>query len=248
MKIGIVGAGMLGATLARRCTAAGHAVKLANARGPDSIRDLVEGMGTRAVTVAEAVADVDIIVVSIPQGAVETLSAGLFHEVPDDVVIIDTGNYYPGLRDQPIAEIEAGLAEGLWVSRQLGRPVVKALNSISFTSLADGGRASGAPGRIALPVSGDDPAAKAVVVRLLDEIGFDGVDAGALAESWRQQPGTPVYCTDLDREGVTRGLDLADKAQSPARRDQFIAQMLPALRTGEKIDLVALGRTIYGAP
>jgi len=102
--------------------------------------------------------------------------------------------------------------------------------------------------RIALPVAGHDPAAKAVVMKLLDEIGFNGVDAGPLEESWRQQPGTPTYCTDLDRAGVIQALAIASKSHAPARRDQFIQQMLLLTRQGAAPDLISLGRSIYGAP
>jgi predicted dinucleotide-binding enzyme len=107
------------------------------------------------------------------------------------------------------------MTESRWVSQQLGRPVVKAFNNIAARSLMNGGRPKGAPGRIALPVAGDDPAAKAVVLRLLDRLGFDGVDAGGLDESWRQQPGTPVYGTDRDAEGVRRGLAEARPERPP---------------------------------
>jgi len=248
MRIGILGAGMIGANLARKLGRAGHEVRIANSRGPETIRELAAETGATAVTAAEAVREVEIAIVSIPQGAVEKLPSGLFEGVPPEVIVIDTGNYYPGLRDAAIEEIEAGLPESVWVSRKLGRPVVKAFNSISFTSLAEAGRPAGDPGRIALPVAGDETAAKQAVIDLLDGIGFDGIDAGPLEESWRQQPGTPVYCTDLDRERATRALALADRARAPDLRDRFIEQMLKALRAGEKPDLIALGRAIYGAP
>lgn len=248
MEIGIIGAGMMGANLARKFSNVGHRVKLANSRGADSIRGLASEIGATAATLADAARDVELIILSIPQGAVELLPHDLLSAVPPGVVIVDTGNYYPGLRDQKIDEIEAGLPESVWVSQKLDRSVVKAFNSISFTSLANAAQPSGEPGRIALPVAGDDPAAKKVVIGLLDAIGFDGLDAGSLADSWQQQPGTPVYCTDLDLDGVKKALAMADKAQAPARRDAFIAKMLPLIRQGGAVDLIALGRSIYGAP
>ena len=109
-------------------------------------------------------------------------------------------------RDGRIEEIEQGTTESRWVADQLGRPVVKAFNNVYAAHLLERGQAAGSPGRIALPVAGDNDAAKAVVIRLVDELGFDGVDAGNLDESWRQQPGTPVYGTDHDAEGVRRAL------------------------------------------
>ena len=127
------------------------------------------------------------------------------------MVVVDTGNYYPQQRDGRIGGIEAGGTESRWVAQQLRRPVVKAFNNIYAQHLLGLGRPAGAPGRIALPVAGDVEAAKAVVVRLLDELGFDGVDAGGLDESWRQQPGSPVYATDFDAAGVKRALSEATK-------------------------------------
>jgi len=101
------------------------------------------------------------------------------------------------------------------VAQQLGRPVIKAFNNIYARHLLELGRPKGTAGRIALPVSGDDEAAKAIVLKLVDELGFDGVDAGGLAESWRQQPGTPVYARDFDAEGVRRALSEANKKRTP---------------------------------
>jgi predicted dinucleotide-binding enzyme len=135
----------------------------------------------------------------------------LFRGLPEAVIVVDTGNYYPSFRDGRIDAIESGMTESGWVAQQLGRPVVKAFNNIIAHSLAEGGLPAGAKGRIALPVAGDDRRAKAVVIDLIDALGFDGIDSGSLDESWRQQPGTPVYCTDLDVDGVRRGLSQADR-------------------------------------
>jgi 8-hydroxy-5-deazaflavin:NADPH oxidoreductase len=137
---------------------------------------------------------------------------------PGHVVVVDTGNYYPRQRDGRIEAIEAGLPESQWVAQQLGRPVIKAFNNIYARHLLELGRPKGTTGRIALPVSGDDEAAKAIVLKLVDELGFDGVDAGGLHESWRQQPGTPVYTKDFDAEGVRRALSEAKKERTPEWR------------------------------
>ena len=116
-------------------------------------------------------------------------------------VVIDTGNYYPS-RDGRIEEIEAGLPDSQWVARVLGRPVIKAFNNIVAPSLAARGVPAGTPGRVCLSVAGDDPRSKKLVLGLIDALGFDGLDAGALADSWRQQPGTPAYCRDLAPPGT----------------------------------------------
>jgi 8-hydroxy-5-deazaflavin:NADPH oxidoreductase len=206
MKIGIIGTGQIGGTLTRRFTTLGHQVSIANSRGPETLTGLAKETGARAVTAKEAARAGEVVVVTIPEGRIPDLPKDLFAGVPDSVVVIDTGNYYPRQRDGRIAEIEAGLPESRWVERQLRRPVVKAFNNIYAKHLLEFGRPSGAPNRIALPVAGDDDRAKSIVLRLVDELGFDPVDAGGLDDSWRQQPGTPVYATDLDAKGVRRAL------------------------------------------
>jgi predicted dinucleotide-binding enzyme len=215
MKIGIIGAGHIGSALVRRFRAAGHDVAVANSRGPDTLADLARETGASAVTVREAAHGRDVVVVTIPQKNVPALPSDLFAGVPENTVVIDTGNYYPRQRDGRIDDIEKGTTESRWVARQLGRPVVKAFNNIYARHLLERGLAKGEPARIALPVAGDDPAAKAVVIELLDEIGFDGVDAGGIDESWRQQPGTPVYGTDFDADRARRALAEASPERPP---------------------------------
>ena len=149
---------------------------------------------------------------------VPRLPAGLFEGVSDEVVVVDTGNYYPQQRDGRIDVIERGIIESRWVSDHLGRPVVKAFNNIYAKNLLERGKPKGAAGRIALPVAGDDKRAKDVVIRLLDQLGFDGVDAGSLDESWRQQPATTVYVNDFDAEGVRKALAAAKPERSPEFR------------------------------
>ena len=215
MRIGIIGAGQIGGTLARRFTAIGHEVFIANSRGPASLAALAKETGATPVTVEQAARSGDVVVVTIPMKNIPRLPVDLFQGVPDNVVVIDTGNYYPQQRDGRIDPIECGTTESRWVSEQLGRPVVKAFNNIYARHLLEYGKPKGAPGRIALPVAGDDRRAKDIVIRLLDELGFDGVDAGSLDESWRQQPATPVYGTDLDVEGVRKALAAAKLDRSP---------------------------------
>jgi 8-hydroxy-5-deazaflavin:NADPH oxidoreductase len=218
LRIGIIGAGNIGGTLTRRLTALGHDVAVANSRGPETLAKLAAETGAKAVTVEEAAHGRDVVVVTIPQKNIPELPAGLFEGEPDDLVVIDTGNYYPRQRDGRIAEIEKGMPESRWVEKHLGRPVVKAFNNIHAEHLMKYGKPSGTPGRIALPVAGDDPAFKEVVLRLVDELGFDGVDAGGLNESWRQQPDTPVYGTNHDAEGVRLGLSQASPERKPEWR------------------------------
>ncbi len=219
MKIGIIGAGMIGGTLTRRFTALGHEVFVANSRGPETLKDLAAETGATPVTTREAARAGEVVIVTIPLFRIRDLPKDLFEGVPPNVVVVDTNNYYPRERDGRIDEIENGMIESRWVEKQLGRPVVKAFNNIYARHLLERGKPKGSPGRIALPIAGDDPAAKAIVAQLIDQLGFDPVDAGTLDESWRQQPGTPVYTADQDAEGVRRALAEA----KPQRPESFRA-------------------------
>ncbi len=218
MKIGIIGAGNIGGTLVRRLRQLGHQVLVANSRGPDTLRDLAAETGATPVTVEQAARSGELVIVTIPEGHVRDLPRGLFAGVPDDVVVVDTGNYYPQQRDGRIDGIEQGSTESGWVARMLGRPVVKAFNNIFARHLMERGKPPGTPGRIALPVAGDDARAKSIVMRLVDQLGFDPVDAGGLDDSWRQQPGTPVYAKDYDAAGVRRALAEATPERKPEWR------------------------------
>jgi 8-hydroxy-5-deazaflavin:NADPH oxidoreductase len=218
MNIGIIGAGHIGGTLTRRFSALGHKVFVANSRGPETLADLAAETGATPVSITEAAQNSDVVIVTIPEKNIPKLPRDLFKGAPDHVVVVDTGNYYPQQRDGRIDGIEDGATESRWVSQQLGRPVVKAFNTIYSEHLRKLGQPAGTPGRIALPVAGDDERAKSIVLKLIDELGFDGIDAGGLDDSWRQQPGTPVYGTDFDAEGVRRALASASKERKPEWR------------------------------
>lgn len=217
MKIGIIGAGNIGSTLAKRLVALGHEVSVANSRGPETLATLEAQSGARAVAATEAADGAELVVVAIPEGRIPDLPSGILDRAAAGAVIVDTGNYYPK-RDGKIGPVEDGMAESRWVSEQLGRPVVKAFNNIYAPHLLGEGRPAGTPGRIALPVAGDDPEAKAKVMQLVDQLGFDPVDAGTLDESWRQQPGTPVYTTDLGADALRAALAEASPQRGPEWR------------------------------
>ena len=224
MKIGIIGAGNIGATIARKLAASGHTVKLAGSKGPDDIRDKAAEVGAVPVAAQEAVKDVEAIILSIPFAQIPHV-ASVFTDVPADVVVIDTSNYYP-FRDENIADVDGGKPESVWSSEQLGRPVVKAFNTILAETLANGGTAEGTANRIAIPVAGDDEHAKAIARELVNETGFDTLDAGDLANSWRQQPGTPAYCTELTLPELPDALSSADKARALKDRDALIKSFM----------------------
>jgi 8-hydroxy-5-deazaflavin:NADPH oxidoreductase len=192
--IGLIGSGSIGGTVARLAVGAGHRVVLSNSRGPQTLADLVAELGplASAATAEQAAIAGDIVVVTIPVRAVSALpSAALAGKT-----VIDTNNYYPA-RDGQIPELDSKeLTESQYTQRfTSGANVVKVFNNIFFKHLQNLARPAGAADRTYLPISGDSEAAKATVTGFLNEIGYGAVDVGSLADSWRQQPGTPVYGT-----------------------------------------------------
>lgn len=190
--IATVGAGLIGSQVARLAVKGGYKVVVSNSRGPETLAELVEELGpnARAATADEAAAAGDLVVVTVPLHR--------YREVPAEPlagkVVIDTNNYYPQ-RDGRIDELDNGsdTSAGLLQKHLPGSHVVKGFNHIRAAELTTDGSPAGTPGRRALVIAGDDEAAKATVAALFDEFGFDTVDAGSLADSWRIQPGTPGY-------------------------------------------------------
>jgi len=220
----------MGAILARHLATRGHQVSIANSRGPESLTAVAAEIGATPVSVVDAAKAGELVVIAIPTKAVADLPRALFANVPGSVIVIDIGNYHPELRDGHIDVIDRGMLDSQWVAQQIGRPVIKAFNNIFAKSLLEKGLPRGTKGRIALPVAGDSWDAKAAVLRLVDELGFDPVDGGDLDNSWRQQPGTPAYCQDFEAAALRRALTEADRsriadyrAEQEARIRQFIA-------------------------
>ena len=213
MKIGIIGAGSMGTTLARHLAKLGHHVSIANSRGPESLAALAAEVGATPVSVVDAAKAGEIVILAIATKAVADLPRDLFANVKHSVVVIDIGNYHPELRDGRIDAIDRGLLDSQWVAQQIGRPVIKAFNNIFYKSLLEKGVPRCTAGRLALPVAGDSLAARAAVLRLVDDLGFDPVDVGDLDNSWRQQPGTPAYCKDLEAAALRRALAEADRSR-----------------------------------
>lgn len=247
MNIGILGVGNIGATLTRRLSTAGHQVKVANSRGPRTIAPEVLSTGAQAVDAADVATEVDVVIVSIPLAKVPDV-AHLIAGASPGTVVIDTSNYYPA-RDEHIQALDSGQVESRWVSERLGRPVIKAWNAITSQSFDAYAAPAGTSGRLAVPVAGDDDADRALATALVEETGFDAVDAGNLTGSWRQQPGTPVYCTDLTAEQIPAALAAAVASRSPRRRDlamTVIAELTsdPTSDLGEDF-LVRVNRLVY---
>jgi predicted dinucleotide-binding enzyme len=234
MRIGIIGAGRMGVILARHLAKLGHEVSIANSRGPESLTALATEICATPVSVADAVQGGEIVILAIPTKAVAELPKTLFANVPSSVIVIDIGNYHPELRDGRIDAIERGMPDSWWVAQQIGRPVIKAFNNIYTKSLLEKGAPRGKQGRIALSAAGDSSNGKAVVLRLIDDLGFDPVDGGNLDDSWRQQTGTPAYCQDLEAAALQRALAEADRsriAEYRAEQEARIRKQMAAQRS-----------------
>lgn len=218
---GFIGSGNIGSTVAGLAVAAGHNVVMSNSRGPQTLTDLVERLGplASAGTAAQAAAAGDVVVVTIPLKN--------YRDVPvaplAGKVVIDTMNYYPG-RDGRIPELDNGSSTSSeLLAAHLGDShVVKAFNNIFFGHLASLPCPAGAADRSALPIAGDDAAAKQVVTHLLDELGYDALDLGPLAQGWRSQPGMPVYGTPYaaNPDDWTAGARPAGSAEIAAAAQQ----------------------------
>jgi predicted dinucleotide-binding enzyme len=218
MRIGIIGAGMIGGTLTRRLTALGHEVRVANSRDPETLAELAAETGATAVWAADAATDADLVIVSIPQKNVPDLAQGIVAKAKPEAPVIETNNYYPQQRDGRIEAIESGTPESVWVADHLGAPVFKVFNGIYWKHLLENGVPPRTEGRIALPIAGEPGAGKQLVFDLIDKLGFEPVDGGTLAESWRQQPGTPVYGKDYDAARTIEALAQASPERDAAFR------------------------------
>ena len=217
MKIGILGTGNIGKTLVLQLSAAGHDVLVANSRDPETIDRELLCHGARAVNAAEAIAEREVVILSIPLDQIPD-AAAMLATIPAETVVIDTSNYYP-IRDGNIEAIDQGQVESLWVVEQIGRPIAKAWNAIGSPSFADKGKPAGDPMRIAIPIAADREVDRRVTMALVNDTGFDAVDAGSLADSWRQQPASPAYCTDLQSHEIADALAAAEKERLPKRRE-----------------------------
>lgn len=243
MNIGIIGTGAIGSILAKKLSAAGHQVKVTNTREMATLKEIAANLGAGAATLEDVVRDVEAIIFSIPFKAYKDLPKNLLQDVPQEVTIMDTSNYYP-MRDGELPGLE-GKTESEYISATLGRPVTKVFNNILEHTLQHKGKGAGEEGRIAISVAGDNEEHKRVAAELVDVTGFDTVDGGSLAESWRQEPGTPAYCTELDAVELKQALAAAEEGKAPRVRDyvmdklqHFQVQPIPSNE-----EIVALNRS-----
>lgn len=240
MKFGIIGAGPIGASISKKLVKNGHEVKIADARNIEHL-DGKDIAGT-PVAVEEVINNIDVLLLSLPLHVMPSIRP-IIDQVGEDVIIADTSNYYP-FRDNQIKEIENGMVESVWVSNQLGRPIIKAFNNLLAYTLENKGTPDGTEGRIAMAIAGDRPSQKQVMIDVVNELGFDAVDGGSLSDSWREQPGTPAYCTELTKEELVEALKKADKEKAPIQRDK-VMEKFSAGMTHE--DIVRINRETYNS-
>ncbi|MGR6341603.1 NADPH-dependent F420 reductase [Priestia megaterium] len=244
MRFGIIGAGSIGSIISKKLVKNGHDIKIADARGMEHLEG--KDIAGTPVPVENTIKDIEVLIISLPTKAIPSIR-NIINQVGEEVIIVDTSNYYP-FRDDKIEEIENGMVESVWVSNQLGRPVIKAFNNLLAYTLENEGTCEDCSGRIAMAVAGNDPAQKQVVMDVVNELGFDVVDNGSLSDSWRQQPGTPAYCTELTRDELTKALKKANKEKAPLLRDKVLENFAQEkdVEFSHK-DVVNLNREIYNS-
>jgi predicted dinucleotide-binding enzyme len=202
MRIGVIGAGHIGGAVAERLVHSGHDVAIANTRGLDGVRETAERVGARPATVEDAARYGDVVFEAIPFGVYDTLPADALR----GRVVVDASNYYPG-RDGTIDAVENGTPSSRLIADHLdGARVVKAFNTIMANRITDENKPAGDPDRLAIPIAGDDEEAKRIVTELVDDIGFDAVDAGTLEQSGGQEPGTSLSGERFSADGLREAI------------------------------------------
>jgi predicted dinucleotide-binding enzyme len=249
-RLGFIGVGSIGGALVRAYRALGHESRVANSRGPASLKELSDETGAIASTIEEVILNSDIIFISLPQSAISGLPKELIANLPSEVIVVDVGSYFP-VRDGAIKEIDDGKVHSIWVSEQLGRPdLLKAFNNIGGPTVAVKAKPAGDANRVALPIYGDNAEHKKILLELIESIGYDAVDGGALSESWRQQPGTAAFCTDYDRATLIQVLHDAVKSEGRTRCDVFFTKVpeMYAYAGVNGDDTAAWMRTFWALP
>jgi len=189
-----------------------------------SYPELARKTGAKPVSIEDVVKDVDMVFLCVPMKDIPSIPKQIWTKCSLHTIIVDCCNYYPS-RDGRISDLDEGMPESVWVQKQIGKHVVKAFNSILAEALEEAGRPEGADNRIALPISGEDTNAKEKVENVINELGFEPYDAGNLMQSWRQQPGSSVYCTNMNMEQLCHYISKATKEDMPKMRDQAYQRM-----------------------
>ncbi|WP_342422494.1 NAD(P)-binding domain-containing protein [Paenibacillus sp. FSL E2-0178] len=243
MRFGIIGAGPIGSSISRKLVKNGHDVMIADARGIERLKG--KKLTGTPVRVEEVIKNIDVLIISIPFHALPSIR-NVIDEVGEEVVVVDTSNYYPQMSGK-IEEVENGMVESVWVSNQLNRSIIKAFNNLLAYTLEHEGTPEGNSGRIATAITGNDVQQKQKIMNIANELGFDTVDSGSLNDSWRQQPGTPAYCTELTKEELTDALKKANKEKAPFLRDKAMEILSAAAGKYSHEEIVNLNRELYNS-
>ncbi|MDD9269329.1 NADPH-dependent F420 reductase [Paenibacillus sp. GCM10023248] len=241
MRFGIIGAGPIGSNIANKLVENGHDVKIADARGIERLEG--KKLTGTPVIVEDVIKNIDVLITSIPFHALPSIR-NVVDKVGEEVVVVDTSNYYPQLSGK-IEEIENGMVESVWVSNHLGRPIIKAFNNFLAYTLEHHGTPEGTHGRIAIAIAGDNLSHKQIIMGVANDLGFDAVDSGSLSDSWRQQPGTPAYCTELTKEELAIALNKANKEKAPFLRDKVMEKLSTSQGAVSIQDVIKANREIY---
>lgn len=208
MQVGIIGAGFIGRAIGQLAVESGNDAMVSNSRGPETLVSIPSGIGAKIGTVHDAITFGDVVLIAIPFNAIGSLPA----EALAGKIVLDPNNYYPG-RDGHVAELDNRLTTtSQLLARQLpGARIVKAFNAILARDLPKAGRLPNSPDKRALPIAGDDADAKRVATELHKQFGFDVVDAGPLADSWRFERAKPAYCVPMNTADLRRALAAAER-------------------------------------
>ncbi|WP_415363808.1 hypothetical protein L1F34_000138 [Mammaliicoccus lentus] len=239
MNIGIIGAGPIGVTISEKLYNLGHNIKIADVRSVSYLEN--KKFKGKAVEIDEVIKHVDILIISIPTQVIPTIKPYISN-ISDDVIVVDTSNYYP-FRDGNIKELNDGTVESEWVSEAIGKPVIKAFNNLLAYTLKNKNSTEENEEKIAMAISGDNTEDKKIISELIQSIGFDTVDSGEIKNSWRHQPGTPAYCTELNTEELEIALKVADKNLAPINRDEVFKHFEPNMNHDQ---IIELNRKYYG--
>lgn len=245
--LGIIGSGLVGKAVAHLAVSAGYQVVLSNSRGPESLSELVQALGplARAGTVEEAIAAADIVSLAIPLATFETLPANKLA----GKVVLDQTNYYPGMGDFRRADLDNGdLTSSELVQQHLqGAKVVKGVHNLGWHHMQYSARPKGHVERTTLPIAGDDTAAKQAVTRFIQAVGYDVVDTGSLADSWRIEPNTPIYFWPYVPD-IAQGLTEDEAKQAYLRPGQPISPAAAQQLIDKTERPSPIGGTLQGLP
>ena len=201
MKVNIIGTGAIGGNIAKKLVKAGYKVSVANSRGKSAVQKFAEEIGAEPRDIQSISKDAEILILSIPFGTIPKLPKDIFTTLPKSSIVIDTSNYYPELRKE---EFDESKPESVWISEQIGRKVIKTFNNILAYSLEHSGKDKNEKNRLCIQIAGDDEEQKKIVMKLINDCGFDPYDNGNLDNSWSQQPNSAGYCCDYTCEELKK--------------------------------------------